>query len=73
MGDGGAVVFVARAVAVDSKRRILVSGTSAGNCALARLRADGLVVSERQGRSISYALADERTARVVRLLHKEFC
>lgn len=40
---------------------------------LARLRADKLVVSMRQGRSISYALADERTARVVRLLHQEFC
>ena len=35
---------------------------------LARLRADRLVVTERQGRSISYALAEERTARVVRLL-----
>jgi ArsR family transcriptional regulator len=40
---------------------------------LARLRADGLVISVRHGRSISYALANERTARVVRLLHLEFC
>lgn len=46
-GDGrvtfgfGATDEAARAVAVDSKRRTLVSGTSAGNCALARLRADG--------------------------------
>lgn len=40
---------------------------------LARLRADGLVRAERIGRSINYALTDERTAKVVRLLHKEFC
>lgn len=40
---------------------------------LARLRADGLVISVRKGRSINYALADDRTARVVRLLHQEFC
>lgn len=40
---------------------------------LARLRTDGLVTAERHGRSISYALAEERTARVVRLLHQEFC
>jgi len=40
---------------------------------LARLRDDGLVVTARQGRSISYALSEERTARVVRLLHHEFC
>lgn len=40
---------------------------------LARLRADGLVRTQRQGRSICYALAEERTARVVRVLHQEFC
>lgn len=40
---------------------------------LARLRDDGLVTADRQGRSITYALADERTARVVELLHQEFC
>lgn len=40
---------------------------------LARLRGDGLVRTERLGRNISYALAEERTARVVRVLHQEFC
>jgi uncharacterized delta-60 repeat protein len=46
-GDGrvtfgfGDTAEAARAVAADSKRRILVSGTSAGNCAIARLGADG--------------------------------
>ncbi len=40
---------------------------------LARLRADALVRTERQGRTITYALAEERTARVVKLLHQEFC
>jgi len=40
---------------------------------LARLRGDGLVSANRQGRNISYALTDDRTARVVKLLHQEFC
>lgn len=40
---------------------------------LARLRADGLVRAERTGRSMSYALVEARTARVVKLLHHEFC
>ena len=40
---------------------------------LARLRADGLVTTERRGRSVIYALADGRTARIVQMLHAEFC
>ena len=40
---------------------------------LARLRGDGLVSANRKGRNISYALTDDRTARVVKLLHQEFC
>lgn len=40
---------------------------------LARLREDDLVRTQRQGRSICYALAEDRTARVVKLLHQEFC
>ena len=40
---------------------------------LARLRADGLVTTRRDGRNMFYSLADERTSRVVRALHGEFC
>jgi len=40
---------------------------------LARLRAEGLVETERNGRSIRYSIADERTARVVRVLYDNFC
>lgn len=40
---------------------------------LARLRADGLVITQRNGRNISYSLSDPRTARVVQALHAEFC
>lgn len=40
---------------------------------LARLRLDGLVITRRTGRIITYALKDERTVRVMRLLHAEFC
>jgi ArsR family transcriptional regulator, virulence genes transcriptional regulator len=40
---------------------------------LARLRADGLVLTRREGRNVIYSLADERTTRIVRTLHAEFC
>jgi len=40
---------------------------------LARLRMEGLVAAERDGRSICYSIADERAKRVVRLLYDLFC
>jgi DNA-binding transcriptional ArsR family regulator len=40
---------------------------------LARLRGDRLVRAMRQGRNIVYDLTEDRTARVVRVLHHEFC
>ena len=40
---------------------------------LARLRADGLVTTRRDGRSVTYSVKDAATVRVVRLLHSEFC
>ena len=40
---------------------------------LARLRADGLVTTRRDGRSVTYSVKDDATVRVVRLLHTEFC
>lgn len=40
---------------------------------LARLRADGLVLSRREGRNIIYSISTASTVRVVRLLHAEFC
>ena len=40
---------------------------------LARLRAEGLVTAERDGRNVIYTVVDPRTVRIVRLLHDEFC
>lgn len=40
---------------------------------LARLREDGLVDCRREGRSIVYMLADDRTRRIIRALYDEFC
>ncbi len=40
---------------------------------LARLRQDELVKTRRDSRTIYYALADERVARVIALLHEIFC
>lgn len=40
---------------------------------LARLRFEGLVSSRRDGKSIHYALADERARRLISLLYEMFC
>lgn len=40
---------------------------------LARLREDGLVEFQRDGRSIIYRLSDERTERIIGALYREFC
>ncbi len=40
---------------------------------LARLRAEGLVVGRRNGKSIHYRLASEEACRVMALLHELFC
>lgn len=40
---------------------------------LARLREDGLVDCRREGRSMVYSLADEKTRRIIRALYDEFC
>ena len=40
---------------------------------LARLRADRLVTTRRDGKAIHYSLADDRTSQMISLLHKLFC
>ncbi|MEM1129996.1 MAG: metalloregulator ArsR/SmtB family transcription factor [Pseudomonadota bacterium] len=50
-----------------SKRQAAVSQQ------LARLRMEGLVSHRREGKTIYYALSDERTRRVIGLLHEIFC
>ena len=40
---------------------------------LARLRADGLVATRREGKAVIYRVADERTTRFIRLLYETFC
>ncbi len=40
---------------------------------LARLREEGLVSCQRDGRSISYSLADERARKIVSTLYEIFC
>jgi DNA-binding transcriptional ArsR family regulator len=40
---------------------------------LARLRADGLVATRRDGKTIWYRLADEDTRHVIRLIYDKFC
>lgn len=40
---------------------------------LGRLRGEGLVTATRDGRSIIYSLADDRTRRIVGMLYEQFC
>ncbi len=40
---------------------------------LARLRLEGLVTTRREGKTVRYSLADERTRRFVHLLYETFC
>jgi DNA-binding transcriptional ArsR family regulator len=40
---------------------------------LARLRLDGLVSTRRDGKTIYYSVADERTLRFIRVLYDTFC
>jgi DNA-binding transcriptional ArsR family regulator len=40
---------------------------------LARLRADGLVTTRREGKTIWYSLSDEDTRHVIRLIYDKFC
>lgn len=58
---------------VSELERLIGIRQSAVSQQLARLRAEGLVEGQRDGRSIRYSIADERTARVVRVLYDNFC
>ena len=40
---------------------------------LARLREDGLVKTRREGQTIFYSLADEKTRRLLEVLHELYC
>lgn len=40
---------------------------------LARLREEGLVTARRDGKTIHYSLADERSRRIIGLLYELFC
>lgn len=40
---------------------------------LARLRADQLVTHRRDGRNVTYSIAEARTLRLIKVLHTEFC
>ena len=40
---------------------------------LARLRAEGIVAAERNGRQVRYSICDNRIAPVIGVLHDQFC
>ena len=58
---------------VGELEQVLAVRQSSVSQQLARLRGEGLVDCLRDGRTIRYFLADERTRSVVQLLHDLFC
>lgn len=58
---------------VTDLERLLGARQSSVSQHLARLRADQLVRTRRDGKAIHYSLADERTEKVIGLLHSLFC
>lgn len=52
---------------------LLASRQAAVSQQLARLRAEGMVSCRREGKTIFYALADEKVRRTIELIHGLFC
>ena len=52
---------------------LLQSRQAAVSQQLARLRMEGLVTCRRDGKTIYYSLADEKSARLIHLLYDMFC
>ena len=58
---------------VGDLERILAMRQPAVSQQLARLRADGLVTTRRQGKIVYYSLASERARVIVAAVHDAFC
>lgn len=58
---------------VTDLERLLGARQSSVSQHLARLRADQLVKTRREGKAIHYSLADDRTSQVIGLMHRLFC
>ncbi|MGB0661983.1 MAG: ArsR/SmtB family transcription factor [Mangrovicoccus sp.] len=58
---------------VTELERLLNARQSSVSQHLARLRADRLVKTRREGKAIHYSLSDDRTIDVINLLHHLFC
>lgn len=58
---------------VGELERLLDMRQAAVSQMLARLRDEGLVSTRRDGKTIYYALADDKTKRVIGLLYELFC
>lgn len=77
LGHKGRLVILCRLLegpaSVGELEGVLGIRQSAVSQQLARLRMEGLVEAQRDGRSIRYSIADRRAKRVVRLLYDLFC
>ena len=58
---------------VTELEQLLGSRQAAVSQQLARLRLEGLVAARREGKAIYYALADDRSRRVVSALYEIYC
>lgn len=58
---------------VTDLERLLSARQAAISQQLARLRMEGLVNFRREGKAIYYRLSDGRAARIIEVLHDQFC
>lgn len=58
---------------VGELERLLSARQAAVSQQLARLRAEGLVVPRREGKTIWYSLADDRPGKMLRVIYDLFC
>ncbi len=61
------------AKSVTELETLLSSRQAAVSQQLARLRLEGIVSSERDGKAIYYSLSDPKAARVIALIYEMFC
>ena len=58
---------------VTELERVLSLRQSSVSQQMARLRLEGFVKSERNGKAVKYSLADERVTKIVKVLYEMYC
>jgi len=77
LGHGGRLMILCHLVAgeksVGALEDLMEMRQAAVSQQLARLRQDGLVIARRDGKTVYYALADDRPKQIIELVYDLFC